>query len=60
MKTCEGISFSLSPLKQLRCKYGQELLRFVDDKPPKRTNLPIVSVASSPLKAWTAKAKMQL
>ena len=26
----------------------------------KRTNLPIVSVASSPLKAWTAKAKMQL
>lgn len=63
MKTSEGISFSiahLSPLKQLRCKYGQELLWFVDDKPPKRTNLPILSVASSPLKAWTAKDKMQL
>ena len=63
IKTSEGISFSiahLSPLKQLRCKYGQELLWFVDDKPPKRTNLPILSVASSPLKAWTAKDKMQL
>ena len=62
MKTSEGISFSiahLSPLKQLRCKYGQELLRFVDDKPPKRTILPI-SVASSPLTAWTANATMQL
>ena len=40
MKTSEGISFSiahLSPLKQLRCKYGQELLRFVDDKTHKLT-----------------------
>ena len=45
MKTSEGISFSiahLSRLKQLRCKPGQKLPWFVDEKPPKRTNLPIL------------------
>ena len=59
MKTSEGISFSiahLSRLKQLRCKPGQKLPWFVNEKPPKRTNLPILSIASySPLKAWTTK-----
>ena len=37
MKTSEGISFSiahLSRLKQLRCKPGQKLPWFVDEKPP--------------------------
>ena len=64
MKTSEGISFSiahLSRLKQLRCNPGQKLPWFVNAKPPKRTNLPIPSIACcSPLKAWTTKTKMQL
>ena len=64
MKTSEGIFFSiahLSPLKQLPCKPGQKLPWFADEKPPKQTKLPILSIAScSPLKAWTTKDKMQL
>lgn len=63
LMTSEEISFSiahLSPLKQLRCKSGQKLPWFVDEKQPKRTNSPSLWIASCfPLKAWTAKDKMQ-